>query len=253
MYRTHYIKNEWMISWSSDYQKSVRLLLLTPVKSSKIKDTSIRAGFLLEECRTLLYDVYVKEQGWRPTKNNPMKIQECISILLPRKKILKDCADDHATWVVITDITYHVIACGRVQISNSLWPLEMTRYLSCPPELRMLLTDIEVSTIEINRFAISQGWRNVGFSILMAHILIDYGRSQGATKMVFSTTIDSIARLALLPGIRVLETYKFQYEDHDPLPAKVFLVDISDDMSGEAVYQTGIRIHLQSHKNKAKL
>ena len=198
------------------------------------------AGELLDGCRRLLYTTYVKEQRWLPGADNPIGIRAETDE--KGRPMLCDDVDAHAAWAAVTDERCEaVIACGRVQVGSPRWALEMSLYPSCPNELAAQLRSSEA--MEINRYAVTGRYRGTHIALTLTHLLLEYGRSRGATRMIFSTSSLAVLRIVeSIPGMPALSSYAFRYEHTDPMHVDAYVMDASRERSRERLASVGVSI-----------
>lgn len=165
----------------------------------------------VKSAKNLLYQVYIKEQGWQLKRNNP-------SGLYVESDQLHDNFDSRSDWVG----AFHndkLVGCQRF-IS---YPFELTLYRDIPKELD------DKSNVETNRLAFVPEYRKGNPLLLMVYMFaIEFMVKNRNSKVFGACSFPNPSEIYRKIGSIIMDSYSFKYNEEDSNEVKMIYYDLSD-------------------------
>jgi hypothetical protein len=172
----------------------------------------------------LLYEIYIKEMGWKFINNNPSSIR--IETSNDNKKIMTDDYDQHATWVG-TFYNEQLVGCGRVVNRDAAGLLEIERYSILNSLREKICVSSVPNLVELNRSAIVQSHRNSIIWPCLLYFAFKY--CENMSLCAIATTASSrVDQFHSAIGFHQIKGQDFFYHNQDEKSVNVYFADTSN-------------------------
>ena len=177
---------------------------------------------LLDQCRCLLHDIFISEQGWQLPANTHTMFTIRNSAWMPDRKMLCDRYDYSSIWVALLDGSQRVIALLRVIPTTD--DMDLLGYSNCPQNLRDWIKIQDTSVVEAQRIIVSKEYRR---SMLMMYLYYHssmYLENYTEHKMcIGSYGNPSLIKAASILGGEIPHGWRFKYDDRDDTEVQVII------------------------------
>lgn len=174
-----------------------------------------RLGYLLDGVKSLLYQIFIKEQGWVFGEKNPSRLEVVNERLNDRYTL-------NCVWFIAeSKIDDQIVGCTRL-VETVNGKLEVERYPTCS-KLRAFFADNGGSEkfTEMNRIAVAKDFRGKPIAYMLVYSTTIYAKE--VDKDIFATTgTPSGSALAEACAFTRLP-FKFRFEPHDPHEVDVWV------------------------------
>jgi len=171
-----------------------------------------------------LYDVYIKEMGWKFVSNNPSGIRTVTSD--GNKKIIIDDYDQYSIWVG-TFYNDQLVACGRIVNRDTAGLLEIERYgISNSLRKKICVSSIP-NLVELNRSAIVRSHRNSIIWPCLLYFAFKYCEIMGLCAIA-TTAYNKVDEFHNAIEFHQVKGQNFFYHDQDEKSVNVYFADASN-------------------------
>jgi hypothetical protein len=187
---------------------------------------------MLDHCRALLYDIYIKEQHWQPSVDVHTRFYIIASSVLEgHPMMLCDRYDEQGSvWFMMIEdsATHPIMGCFRAILGSfgvAKNDLDILGYDACPRGVREWVNAQSKPVCELQRIAFHRSLRQSHLLLYVylvgSSVLGDYSLNLGTEGMLATYSGKGLVSFSTALGGETPDGWSFKYDPADPAPVFV--------------------------------
>lgn len=207
--------------------------------------------FSINAMRHLLYQVYIEEQKWDFSPENPSGIR--IDSSNPHFKMLVDDRDYQAVWFG----AYYqdkLVGCGRACGRNHKGQFEVQAYQTGKNFDGLLSSTVNPKLVELTRGAVSKEYRSIGILPMTLYFILDYCSKNNLSAFA-APSLNKVISFYKSISFPSIPDFHFKFEPQDATEAQFFFASFEKGEIDTMLKNVSAQITLikENYFNKQKL